>query len=59
MIDLETEKSATYVKEEIEKMFPMLDGKISVYKDHPIRPLNEVIEYIREKERHERYGASK
>lgn len=49
IIDGLTEKSSKLLKEEIEKQFPLLDGKVKVYKEPEERPLSEIIEAYNEK----------
>lgn len=39
-----TEKSSKLLKEEIEKLFPLIDGRVKIYKKPEERPLNEIIE---------------
>lgn len=39
-----TEKSSKLLKEEIEKLFPLIDGRVKIYKEPKERPLNEIIE---------------
>lgn len=39
-----TEKSSKLLKEEIEKLFPLIDGRVKIYKEPEERPLNEIIE---------------
>jgi hypothetical protein len=51
MIELDTEKSAEYVKNEVEKLFPTLDGRISIYKEPSITTLDKAIEEMRRKEK--------
>lgn len=43
IIKLETEKSANFLKNQIEENNPLLDGKVMIEKDSEIKPLNEVI----------------
>lgn len=43
MIDVETEKSALYLKKELEEQFPLLDGKVQILKEAPIVSLSEII----------------
>lgn len=46
IINLDTAKSAKYIMDELEKMFPLLDGRIHLYQEPEIKPLNEVIKDI-------------
>lgn len=43
MIDVETEKSALYLKKELEEQFPLLDGKVQILKEALIVSLSEII----------------
>jgi len=43
-IDGLTEKSSKLLKEEIEKLFPLLDGKVIIHKKPEIRPLSDFID---------------
>ncbi|MNV51141.1 hypothetical protein D3C71_1431800 [compost metagenome] len=42
--NLMTEKAAYFLKEEITRLFPIVDGNVEVYTEPEIKPLNEVIE---------------
>lgn len=52
VIDLDTERSAEYLKEQIEKQFPLVDGKVKIIKDAEIKPLNKVIEDMKRQGNH-------
>lgn len=43
-IDGLSENASKVLKEGIEKQFPLLEGKVKIYKEPEIRPLNEFIE---------------
>jgi hypothetical protein len=47
IIDLKTEKSANLLKEELEGIYPLLDGRINIFKQPKIKSLSEVIEDIK------------
>lgn len=51
MIDVETEKSAIYLKKEMEDKFPLLDGKVQIMKEAPIVSLSDLIDQQRKAER--------
>jgi hypothetical protein len=44
VIDSLSEKSANFLKEEIEKTFPLIDGKVEIIKDSEIKTLDKLIE---------------
>lgn len=44
IIDVDTEKSAEYLKKEIEEKFPLLDGRIKIGYEAEIKPLDEIIQ---------------
>lgn len=44
IIEMDSEKSANYLKEQIEEKFPLIEGKVKILKEPEIKPLNEVIE---------------
>jgi hypothetical protein len=39
-----SENASKHLKEGIEKQFPLLEGKVRIYKEPEIKPLNEYIE---------------
>jgi hypothetical protein len=43
MVNLETLKSAKHMKDELEKLYPLLDGRIQILEPQPVRPLSEII----------------
>jgi hypothetical protein len=43
-IDGLSENASKHLKEGIEKQFPLLEGKVKIYKEPEIKPLNEYIE---------------
>lgn len=44
IIDLDSENSAKHLKEEIEKLFPLVEGRVRIVKEPEIQPLSEIIE---------------
>jgi hypothetical protein len=44
-----SENASKHLKEGIEKLFPLLEGKVQIHKEPEIRPLNELIEEENEK----------
>lgn len=43
MVSLETLKSAKHMKDELEKLYPLLDGRVQILEPNKIRPLSEII----------------
>lgn len=50
-IELKSEKAANFLKKQIEENFPLIEGNINIIKGHEIKPLNEVIDDIKNEKR--------
>jgi hypothetical protein len=44
IIQLDSEKAAIYLKEQIENMNPLLEGSVKIHKEPVIQRLSEIIE---------------
>jgi hypothetical protein len=46
VINMESEKSANHLKKEIEKTFPLIEGKVRIQKEPEFKPFDEIVKEI-------------